>query len=198
MTIAARRRRRSWASRGVPHIHWAIPLGFAAWAWTQAGEPERTAGLFSLEALVLLAWPVALAAVVFGPSAAVYLVPRETRKRWYARHNRRALPKRLQRALLKAYRYRCMFCPERTGLQFDHYCPRSHGGPTNLWNMVVLCGYHNRVKSNYWVYPGSRKAYYRPFDDANNPTLAGQILACERRQRHNPLRWLWLFWVLAL
>lgn len=199
--VALARSRNNWARRGVPMLHWALPLAGASWLWERLGQPDHNAGLLWLAGLAVAVWPVLLMFAVFSPSAIGLLMPRGVRKAWFVSHPRRNLSMRLKRMLLRAYRNRCLFCHGRAqpgaALQFDHYCPRSHGGLTNLWNMVVLCGYHNRVKSNYWQYRRGGKVYYRPFDDANNPSLAAQILAVERRARRNPLRWWYMAWILA-
>ena len=197
-TAAVTRSRYNWVRRGVPKIHWAVPLAGAGWVWERLGQPDHDSGLAWLAGLFLVAWPVALMLAVFGPPAvAGAMVPRGVRKRWFLSHPRKPWPKRLQRALLRVYRRRCLFCQSRDKLQFDHYCPRSHGGMVTLFNGVVLCGYHNRVKSNYWQYRRGGKVYYTPFRDANNAPLAASILACERRARRNPLRWYYLAWILA-
>jgi hypothetical protein len=95
-------------------------------------------------------------------------------------------------AVLRADRRRCVFCGSRDSLQLDHIIPWSFGGLTWVWNLMVLCGRCNRVKSNYWKSPQGR-VYYRAWKDSGNAGLAAQIHAAELRHRYSPLRWLRAF-----
>jgi hypothetical protein len=43
---------------------------------------------------------------------------------------------------------RCVRCGVATGLQYDHYLPRSLGGSDEIGNVCVMCGQCNREKSD--------------------------------------------------
>jgi 5-methylcytosine-specific restriction endonuclease McrA len=106
------------------------------------------------------------------------------------RHGRENCPSarisdRLYRLVKIAGRYRCVYCGTTVNPQLDHYRAWSLGGFTSLANLMVLCGYHNRVKSNYW--PGR---YYKPMEGADNIALADLIWRAERRARRGPVFWL--------
>jgi len=102
--------------------------------------------------------------------------------RQYARSAR--ISERQRKIVQAADRHRCIM---RDGscagsLQVDHGRPWSCGGRTWVFNLFLLCRYHNvTIKSNYW--PGS---YYR----GSNIVLAAAILRREQHARWNPFRWL--------
>lgn len=57
----------------------------------------------------------------------------------------------------------------RPGTQGDHLIPWSRGGPTTIENLAMLCGPHNRRKSNHmpsmlyrWRLAYRRRAYFPP------------------------------------
>ena len=173
--------------------------------WAELGTPFHWAGALIFISMALLGIPLLLMILVFGvPTLVSSLWPRRWRK-WYRdqrpREEQRSsyIPEWLRRAVLAADRYACIYCGSQIKPQIDHRVPWSIGGLTALWNLMVLCAAHNRVKSNYWVSPHG-KAYYRPWKDAADQALAADILRVERWRRLNPIRWLraarslgWLF-----
>lgn len=173
----------------------ALPSA-AVIGWAIEGEPLRWAGLagFLLPGSVAgLLLPGFIASVMAMP---LLLVPARMRI-WYRQGKPRPrIPDRLRRAVYAADRHRCCWCGASEGLQLDHVKPWSRGGLSALWNMVTLCGYHNKVKSNYWV---ARDGYvfYRPFNGHGDKGTAAQILAFELRHRWNPLRWIRAGWSLG-
>jgi HNH endonuclease len=170
-------------------------IGICGWAWL--AEPGAATGFAVAVALGLLLWPLLiLAAVFFAPSCLSAALPRRWRIRWRKTHERQNMPTWLRRAVLAADRYTCVFCGHRAGLQIDHIRPWASGGLTSLFNLMVLCGPCNRVKSNYWR---DRDGYvhYRSFPGSGNEQRAAAILAVERRHRLNLLRWLRAAWSLG-
>jgi 5-methylcytosine-specific restriction endonuclease McrA len=120
------------------------------------------------------------------------LVPRHWRMSYRRDRPRPSIRTQTRRRVMRADRRRCVYCGSRDQLQLDHIIPWSFGGLTCVWNLMVLCGTCNRVKSNYWKSPHG-KVYYRAWKNSGNAGLAGQILACELRHRYSPLRWLRAF-----
>jgi hypothetical protein len=61
--------------------------------------------------------------------------------------------------------HRCSFpgCGSVEDLQEDHVWPQSLGGPDYAWNRQLLCGRHNRMKSNF---PGLNFCDPAPLRDA--------------------------------
>jgi len=168
----------------------ALPWCAAAAAgWEALGQPAHVAGLGGMLAAAVAAAACLRMAVPGGRSAAGVLVPRQWRAAHRSRHGREHCAsarhsKRLWALARFAGQYRCAFCGTRSDLQVDHYVPWSHGGLTALFNLMVLCGYHNRVRSNYW--PGR---HYRPFAGHDNEALAALIFAAEWRARRRPVHW---------
>jgi hypothetical protein len=132
----------------------------------------------------------AAAGLLSRPAVLAVIVPRRWRAWWRHLHPgyRPHIRVRLRRAVEAADRYRCVSCREPFDLQLDHIRPWSSGGPTALWNLALLCGWCNRVKSNYWQYR-SGFVSYRPYG-TGDLALAAEILRAERRARANPFRWL--------
>lgn len=97
---------------------------------------------------------------------------------------------------MAADRYRCVFCKSAQQPQVDHIRPWAAGGLNSLFNFAILCGPCNRVKSNYWRYRGGFEMY-RGWEGSEDMITARRILACERRHRWNPLRWLRAAWALG-
>jgi HNH endonuclease len=187
---AGRRWRSGWK---LGHISWAVPLGLGGWAWSALHDAGQMAGLATAEALCLMGWVPAVLVLSYGlMSVPGMVVPRRIRK-WYRRSWMRGarphIPVILRRGVYAADRSRCVYCGSGLKLQLDHIFPWSLGGLTSLWNMAVLCGRCNRVKSNYWRF---RSGYvvYRSFQGSDNALMAAEILACERRVRWNMLRWM--------
>jgi hypothetical protein len=139
-------------------------------------------------------------------SVPLLLVPSRTRKWWRRGADRSAqrssyIPRHLRLAVLAADRNRCCFCGTTEGLAIDHIFPWSLGGLTVMWNLAVLCKYHNTVKSNYWRFRSGHHVYV-PFKspagmNVNNKPLAAEILAFELRHRWNPGRWIRAGWALG-
>jgi len=151
-------------------------------------------GLAAWAALALVVAAGFAAELLSGPGGLlVYLVPRRRRVWWRhlrARGAQRSarIPTRLRRMVGRADRGRCVYCGSRWRLQVDHIVPWSLGGVTCLWNLALLCGQHNRVKSNLWVSRAGR-VYYRPFTGSADQVQAIAIAAAERRARRSPARW---------
>lgn len=178
------------------HLSAVMLPSAAVIGWAIEGEPLQWAGLagFLVPGLVVgLMVPGIIASATALP---LLLIPDRARIRYRHDRPRPSIPARLRRAVLAADRHRCCWCGVREGLQVDHVKPWSRGGLSALWNMVTLCGYHNKVKSNYWV---ARDGYvfYRPFNGHGDKGTAAQILAFELRHRWNPLRWIRAGWSLG-
>jgi 5-methylcytosine-specific restriction endonuclease McrA len=179
------------------------------------GEAFHWAGLAVSVAVAFFLIPLLLMAVVFGgPTLLASLFPRKWRCRYRMRRPREEqrsayIPSWLRRVVLAADRSECVYCRYRwrhfgeayqlAQLQIDHCKPWAGGYLTALWNLFVLCGTHNRIKSNY---SQDRDGYehYRSFRDADNKAMAADMVRVEQRARRNPLRWLraaqalgWLF-----
>jgi HNH endonuclease len=197
------RRRRTF--RPVPAWLMAVPPAAAIGGWAWLHEPFRLYGLI----------PVLLAGLVLGTmtpgillslsAMPMLLVPADMRKRyrkrraadrWYRRGKPRKeqkssyIPARLERAVMAADRYRCCYCGETDDLAVDHIFPWSLGGLTALWNLAVLCRYHNTVKSNFWRFRESGNSVYVPFKNSARRRLAEDILMHEKWHRWWPTRWI--------
>jgi hypothetical protein len=191
-----RYRQRSYTVRAVAYLP---PPVAAAGGWLELGEPGRLPGLAELAAAAWLAWPVLVVVMLMLPAGLkALLVPRRAR----ARHrrlqreqglHRPPIPVHLYRTILNTDRRRCAFCRRRLRPQVDHLRPYAAGGLHSLFNLMVLCQEHNRVKSYWEAWDG--RSYYRPFPGAGNRQLAARIVRAERRRRLNPLRWLRIAWV---
>ncbi len=59
-------------------------------------------------------------------------------------HLRRAVARRDRRCAFPGCRQRPQAC------QVHHLIPRSHGGPTALWNLVLLCPFHHLIAIHRW------------------------------------------------
>ncbi|HEY5989846.1 MAG TPA: HNH endonuclease signature motif containing protein [Streptosporangiaceae bacterium] len=62
------------------------------------------------------------------------------------------IPAHLRRAVLARHRT-CAFpgCPHPArGCHLHHLIPRSHGGPTALWNLAPACEFHHLVVIHSW------------------------------------------------
>jgi HNH endonuclease len=188
MTALGRRWRNGWR---LGYISWAVPLGAAGWVWSDMREAGKIPGLATVAVLFVLAWPLVILAVVYGPFVVIGgAVPRGSRKWWRRRMaGRPAIPLIIRRGVYGADRYRCLYCGSARKLQLDHIFPWSLGGLTSLWNLAVLCGRCNRVKSNYWRYR-SGLVVYRAWEGSEDARTAALILACEKRARWNIFRWL--------
>lgn len=55
----------------------------------------------------------------------------------------------IRAAVLERDRRRCQWCHSRHDLQLDHILPWSAGGPDEVWNLRVLCGTCNKIRSNF-------------------------------------------------
>jgi len=176
------------ATRLVSLGSFTVPAGAAGYLWQQAHHAGGDAGLGVLVALLLPMWPLILLTVVYGlPALPGLLVPRRWRCWWRQGHDRPHIPRVLRRAVYASDRWACRHCGSRDDLQLDHVFPWSLGGTSSLWNLVTLCGRCNRAKSNYWRWRDGRE-YIGPW--CTRPDLAAVILACERRARWYPWRWL--------
>jgi hypothetical protein len=184
--MSRRRRRRFQAG----WLSWAVPLAGGVWIWTSLHDPGRQAGMWTIEGAAVLAWPLALTAVFYVlPATAMSAVPRGLRKWWRRSYTARpAIPLFIRRAVMYADAHRCVHCGEWLDLQLDHVFPWSLGGLSVLFNLMVLCGTCNRVKSNYWRFRSGHEIY-RGFDNADNIRMAREILRSEKLARISPLRW---------
>lgn len=167
---------------------WLLPGAVTVTAWLADNTPGSAAGLAAFAVLGLLVsvfYPLLLLIALEAPGA---LVPSRCRI-WYRRgaEGRPHIPDRLRRLVYAADRHACCYCGSSAGLQLDHFRPWSRGGRTSFWNFLTLCGYHNRVKSNYWEDRGGY-VHYRAFDGYDRPNLARSILAFERRRRRSIMR----------
>lgn len=161
---------------------------------------------------------VLLALVFLGGPALVLLAPRRWRvayRHWehrpffwpqYGRGHARSarIPARVDRAVRATDRNRCVAGPflQRAGwpvtqagcrgrMEVDHVVSWAGGGRTTRRNLVLLCQFHNDVKSNYSV-DKDGYVHYRPFTviypDANNRSLAAAVLVAEMQARRSPAR----------
>ena len=159
----------------------------------------NTAATIAIALLVpVLAVPVSAVSGRWG--ILPLLVPR--RARWWWRYRRAGfapprgrqrssrITRKLRARILIADRGRCAVCGDRAGVQVDHIVPWSVGGVGCLWNCMLLCPYHNQVKSNYWKARGGRIVYRNTWQGRKAAPQAAKILAAERIQRLSPWRWL--------
>jgi len=134
---------------------------------------------------------IAVAAPLLGLMAAesvMLLVPAGWRARRRHGRPRPAIPARLRRIIGSADRHRCCYCHSRHEPQVDHIRPWSLGGLSAAWNLAILCGHCNRVKSDYWRHRDG-DVHYNPWEGHGDMHLAAMILARELRHRRSPLRW---------
>lgn len=195
-------RRRYRAPRPGRVVTFGPCLAAPAWGYASTGPAFRWEAAAGLFLAALLAWPALVVTVLFLlPSAPSLLVPRSWRVAHRRRHGRDAcrsarIPEFLRRLVYAADRHACVYCgspcPALRERQVDHVRPWSQGGLTTLGNLVTLCAYHNRVKSNYW--PG---VFYRPFAGMENAAMAADILRAERLRRLSPERWIRVAWALG-
>ena len=226
MTVLARTRRRWRRYAARPSLllppktrrrlrlaHRLIPVTLTAWAWTSLGAAGGVRALAIATGAAVLLWPLVILWCWYGLPALIQMIePREHRARrrnkavkladgTWGKRPRPAIPQRLQDVVFRAYRWRCVSCRERAGLQVDHIMPWSRGGlHRSLWNLTLLCQPENVLKSDYWVYRGGR-VYYRHGYGGGTPAdraAAAAILRRERRRRANVLRWLAIAWLLAV
>lgn len=191
MTTAARHR--------APARHlgrWALPSFIAFIAWLAEDTPDGTGG-FALVVLtgllVSLFYPLAVLMALEAPGA---LVPADWRSRWRrGEAGRPHIPDRLRRTVYAADRHACAYCRHLGNpalaashdLQLDHVKPWSVGGRTSFFNSMTLCGYHNRIKSNCWMFKNGRRTY-KGFNGYANWDAAYDILEFELRHRWSLVR----------
>jgi 5-methylcytosine-specific restriction endonuclease McrA len=60
----------------------------------------------------------------------------------------RSIPQDIKIAVSVRDSGRCVLCGSTEDLQYDHIFPWSRGGLTTVDNLQLLCGYHNRLKSD--------------------------------------------------
>lgn len=170
---------------------WAIPSFAAFLGWLAEGDPFGAAGFGAFVLLGLLfslAYPLLALLAVEAPGA---LVPWQWRA-WHrrGREHRPGVSARLRRVVYAADRHACClpWCRSASsGLQIEHVRPWCLGGRNSFWNFCTLCGYHNRVKSDYWEFRDGRRNYHS-FTGHANPAEAARILAFEKRHRWSPAR----------
>lgn len=173
-----------------------VPLGLLLWAWVSLGKVGRADGLYAVLGLSALGAILMPGIVVSIETLPMLLIPARWRAAWRHGRARPSIRMYLRRAVLAADGYRCCWCHATDNLQVDHIKPWSVGGLNALWNMAVLCGRCNRIKSNMW-YARGRVVCYRPFRNASNQELALAMLRYEKLHRWSPLRWLRAGWSLA-
>lgn len=89
---------------------------------------------------------------------------------------RPVLCKDLWLAIMRGTQFVCVACGSDAA-EVEHVRPVAAGGTSLLVvNLVPVCKQCNRVKSCLWPYHG-----YHPFDDANDPAWAADILEAELR-----------------
>lgn len=171
---------------------WLLPGSAMVFLWLGDNDPGSAAGFgaFLGAGLALsLFYPLLALIALETPGA---LVPSSWRA-WYRRGaaDRPHIPDRLRRIVYAADRHVCClpWCRSSADLNLDHVRPWSLGGRTSFWNFCTLCGYHNRVKSNYWVFRGGRYTYH-PFEGHGNAREAARILAFELRHRWSIIRFI--------
>jgi hypothetical protein len=110
----------------------------ALFLFDRAGVGGLVVGL-----LVLGLWAVYDLRITFGRSTAPKPPPRVV-----TRHSR-SIPQDVKIAVSVRDGGKCRVCGSTKGLQYDHIIPWSKGGPSDDPNNIqLLCGYHNRLKSN--------------------------------------------------
>ncbi len=73
----------------------------------------------------------------------------------------RVIPARLEAALIE--RDQCCVvpgCGERHGLEIDHIVPVHRGGPTTLYNLGRMCGWHHYLKTHQGYVLGRRLGHW--------------------------------------
>lgn len=181
------------AHRAPAHVlgRWLVPGTAAFVLWLADNDPGRVAGLGSfvlLGLLISLFYPLLVLMAAEAPGA---LVPPEWRARWRHGRPRPAIKARLRRVVYAADRHACClpWCRSSGDIQVEHVRPWALGGRNSYWNFCTLCGYHNRVKSDYWEFRSGRRTY-RPFKGHANAAEAARILAFERRHRYSVIRFI--------
>jgi hypothetical protein len=169
---------------------WLLPGVLAFIAWLAENTPGGAPGLAVLAVtgiLVSLFYPLALLLAFEFPGSLVPWQWRAWRRR--EQEHRPHVPGRLRRIVFAADRHACClpWCRSSAGIEIEHVRPWCLGGRNSYWNFCTLCGYHNRVKSDYWEFRGGRRTY-RPFQGYGNAREAARILAFERRNRWSPVR----------
>lgn len=144
--------------------------------------------LAALAGFILIGW-IVLVSLAFRGSPLPALVPRRVRASWRHGRGRPSIPRHVRSMVLAADRRRCIYCHSREQLQLDHIIPWSAGGLSILWNLAVLCGPCNKIKSNYREGKDGWSSY-RPWPGMRNAHTAAAILHTELRRRHSPLRWI--------
>jgi len=193
--MARRRARRSWQGWERARVPAVSCIGGAV-SWGYFGEPAHLTGLILAMGLLFLMLPFLMLVAVFGaPYAIQSVVPREWRASWRGRKPREQqksqyISKLLVRVVHYIDGYTCVYCGSDVNLNIDHMIPWRMGGLTALWNLMLLCGECNRLKSAYFVRRNGTE-YYPKFLNQQNKAAARRILQVERRRRWNPLRW-WL------
>lgn len=171
--------------------------------WADLGQPLHWAGLLVMVTAGILVIPSLVVFVLFCLPAMLRggLVP-SWRISHRKRHGRAAcksayISTSLRRVVMAADRGRCLYCGSAFSPQVDHYRPWQPGGLTTLFNLSVLCAYHNGIKLNYWR-QRSGYIWYRP--DARTPERleqAAEIARYIRWRRWSPLRLLRAAWALG-
>ena len=199
--MAKRRRRNS-----LPALSLVPPLGMVV-LWGTLHEPLRAAGLLALLTLGALMGLTVPALLVSLDKVPMLLIP----PRVIANHRTKLIngsffrapvpraeqrsqdiPKRVQRAVLRADKYRCVWCGGggvvKGDLHVDHIRPWRGGGLTAIWNLMTLCANCNLIKCNYWR---DRDGFIHYRYGLGSPHLAeaARILNYEKRHRLSPARW---------
>jgi len=203
------RRKRKRRKSGLPALSAVPPVGMLV-LWGTLHEPLRGAGLLFLLFLGMLIGVTVPALLVSLDKVPMLLIP----PRKIAAHRQKLIngniwrapiprelqesariPKRVQRAVFRADRYRCVNCGYLGGqvkgdLHADHIRPWRGGGLTAIWNLMTLCAECNMIKCNYWRDRDGFIHYRYGLDSPNLPKAAA-ILAREQCiwVRYNPARW---------
>jgi hypothetical protein len=98
---------------------------------------------FVLGLVILGVWAVYDLKITFGRPASTEPPPRVVQR------HPRSIPQDVKIAVSVRDGGKCRMCGSTKGLQYDHIIPWSKGGPSDDPNNIqLLCGYHNRLKSN--------------------------------------------------
>ena len=62
--------------------------------------------------------------------------------------NSRSIPEKVKRAVWIRDGGKCIICGSTEDLQYDHKVPWSKGGSATVNNIQLMCGFHNRLKSD--------------------------------------------------
>lgn len=172
-----------------------MPLGLLLWAWVSLGRVGHADGLYTVLGLSMVGAILMPGIVISVEALPLLLIPARWRSAWRRGRSRPSIRMYLRRAVLAADCYRCCWCHATADLQVDHIKPWAVGGLNALWNMAVLCGKCNRLKSDCWRFRGGRINYH-PYGRGNKE-LALAMLRYERWHRWKPTRWLRAGWSLA-